>query len=90
MTPETRERFRSAIRAGQSQGEILADMKRTGLTIMDAIKATRELFSVSLGDAKQLVSQHPDWLTVAAASAPLHESLIQSFDDATNDRINGR
>ena len=56
-------------------------MKRRGLTIIDAIKAARELFGVSLGEAKELVASNPAYTEVAIASAPLQNEILQAFED---------
>ncbi len=73
--------FRSQVAKGMSQGEVIAAMKSRELSILDAIKAAREVFGISLGEAKQLVALHPDYCETAAASAPLQDELIQSFQD---------
>jgi ribosomal protein L7/L12 len=78
--------FRSELAKGMSQGEVIAAMKCRGLSILDAIKAAREVFAISLGEAKQLVASHPDYCETAAASAPLQDELIQSFQDVAEQR----
>ncbi len=78
----TTEGFAEALRAGRSRADLIREMKRRGLTIIEAIKTARELFGISLGEAKQLVSSHPDWKQTAAAAGPLHEEIIQAFEDA--------
>ncbi len=73
--------LRSEMSDGRTQSDVIASMKRRGFTIIDAIKATRELFGVSLGDAKELVASHPAYNAVAVASAPLHNEILQVFED---------
>lgn len=88
----TTEQFSDALKSGRTRAELIHEMKLRGLTIIEAIKASRELFGVSLGEAKLLVSTHPDWQQVAAAAAPLHHEIVQAFADpvadgeATSDR----
>jgi ribosomal protein L7/L12 len=81
----TTEGFAEALRAGRSRSDVISEMKRRDLTIIEAIKTARELFGITLGEAKQLVSSHPDWKQTAAAAGPLHEEIIQAFDDADAD-----
>lgn len=79
--------FRAELLGGKSQSDLVAEMKHRGLTIIDAIKAVRELYSVSLGDAKQIVSSNPAWVDTASAAVPFHDELIQLFEDlATHQR----
>lgn len=73
--------FAEALRAGRSRDDLVRDMKEHGLTILEAIKTARELFGVSLGEAKLLVSSHPDWRQTAEAGAALHEEIIQALKD---------
>ncbi len=64
----------------QSQAETIAAMKRQGLSIIEAIKATREIYSIGLGDAKQLVTLHPAWRTEALAAGPLHDAAMRLME----------
>lgn len=82
MKQDVLEGLRSAARSGASREDVIADMRRNDLPIMDAIKAMRELYSISLGEAKQLVTQHPGYSATAAAAAPIHDELMQSFAEA--------
>jgi hypothetical protein len=70
------------MKAGLSRGELIGEMKHRGLSILEAIKTTRELFGISLGEAKLLVASHPDWQEAAAAAEPMHEEIIQGFQNA--------
>ena len=73
--------LRAELLNGKSQSDLVAEMKYRGLTILDTIKAVRELYSISLGDAKQIVSSHPKWVETASAAVPFQDELIQSFQD---------
>jgi len=72
--------FRSEIAQGRSQSDIIASMKCRGFTILDAIKAVRTLFAVSLGEAKELVASNAAYSESADASAPLQDEMIRSFE----------
>lgn len=70
------------VKAGRSQAELIREMKDRGLTILEAIKTAREVFGISLGEAKSLVCSHSAWKGIAAAGAPLHEEIVKTFEDA--------
>ena len=72
--------LRSEIVDGKSQSDVIASMRRRGLPIIDAIKATRELFGLSLGSAKELVASHFSYKEAAAASAPLQDDVVQVIE----------
>jgi hypothetical protein len=70
------EEFRSEIAGGKTRSDVIASMQRR----------SRELFGVSLGDAKELVVSHPAYSDAAAASAPLHDETIRVLEDFEKDR----
>jgi ribosomal protein L7/L12 len=73
------EDLRLEVARGVSQSDLIILMKQREMTILDAIKATRELLGISLGIAKQLVASHPAYRVVAQASEPLHNEIIDAF-----------
>ena len=85
MAPEF-EDFRGLQRDGGSRDEILAAMKDRGRTVIQAIKASMQLFGVGLGAAKAIVASHPSWCQTARASEPLHDALLKAFRDAESPR----
>ncbi|HEX5443440.1 MAG TPA: hypothetical protein VFW87_06415 [Pirellulales bacterium] len=76
------EELEEALRSGTSRTELIGHMKTRGFSILEAIKATRSLFGVSLGEAKQLVANHAAWTDIASSAAPMHEEVIRAFEDA--------
>jgi len=68
---------REAIAQGASREDIIARLHEDGLWIIEAIKAVRRLYGVGLGEAKQLVSTHPSWITIARQAEPLHEAVTE-------------
>ena len=76
------EEFQSLKEGGSSTDEILRAMKDRGLTIIQAIKASMQLFGIGLGDAKSLVSSHPSWSPTAEAARPFQDDLIKAFREA--------
>jgi len=69
-------------RDGKSSGEVLVAMKERGLTIVEAIKTSMQLFNIGLGDAKALVTAHPSWSYAAEGARPLQDDLIRISRDA--------
>jgi hypothetical protein len=61
--------------AGASQSEVIAEMRRRDLSIGNAIRASRELFGLSLREAKPVIFEHPAYRDWAEATEPLHEAL---------------
>lgn len=76
--------FQSLKEGGSSTDEILRTMKDRGLTIIQAIKASMQLFGIGLGDAKSLVASHPSWSPTAEAARPFQDDLIKAFQDVGN------
>jgi ribosomal protein L7/L12 len=73
--------LRPKISLGMNESAAISHLKESGLSIIEAIKAVRELFQVNLGVAKQLVASHSAYSQVAAASVPLQEEFIRAFED---------
>lgn len=55
-----------------------------GLTIVETIKAVRELFSIGLGEAKDVVVAQPCWRLTVESSMPLHEEAIQEVVNSSD------
>jgi hypothetical protein len=54
----------------------LASLREEGLSPVKAIKAIREEYMVSLGEAKRRLALSPSWATIIAANATLQEQAI--------------
>lgn len=70
------------MKSGLSRGELIGEMRHRGLSILEAIKTARELFGVSLEEAKVLVASHPAWEQAAAAAERMHDEIIQVLPNA--------
>ena len=57
----------------------LATLRERGYSLIDCIKAVREVRRVRLGEAKSLVSRSPAWSGLHKANVPLHDALIASL-----------
>ena len=73
--------FRVQIAQGVSQANVVKLMKLRGMSIIDAIKASRELFHLSLGSAKQVVAGNSAYRLEAVSSEPLQKELIQAIEN---------
>lgn len=78
--------FADLQRQNKSRDEIIGAMNRRGLTISEAIRAARGLFGISLGEAKDLASNHPAYRGVVKAARPLHDDLLQAFEGIAEPR----
>jgi ribosomal protein L7/L12 len=58
---------------------IVAELRRDGLSIIDAIKAVRKACGVSLGEAKAIVTSNAAWADVAQESQSLREEAWKLF-----------
>ncbi len=65
---------RHALRDGATREEVVATLHAKGVTVVAAIKAVRAAFSLSLGEAKRLVAEHPAWRAELEANQPLHDA----------------
>ncbi|MFN7769049.1 MAG: hypothetical protein ACK5UC_17735 [Planctomycetaceae bacterium] len=77
----TIEELRKRVAAGLPQSDAINAMHRDGLPIIEAIKATRELYCINLGAAKNAVSSHPAYAQIAEASKPLQDEVIRAFQE---------
>lgn len=73
--------LRSDISNGATPAELIVSMRRRGFTIIEAIQVAKELFHLSLGEAKALVASHFAYCEFAEASAALHDEIIQVIED---------
>ncbi|WP_237227869.1 ribosomal protein L7/L12 [Rubinisphaera sp. JC750] len=77
--------LRESIDADATPDEITSRLHESGFTIIEVIKTIRELYGVSLNEAKQTVAPHPSYVDVNAAAIPLHEETIKAFNDIAGD-----
>jgi hypothetical protein len=78
------EELRLQVVDGMSQFEAIDEMKRYELSIIEAIKLTRELYCIRLGEAKNALSSHPAYAQIAEASKPWQDELIRVFPELEN------
>ncbi len=56
----------------------LAELKQSGAHAVAAIKAIREEFQLSLGEAKLQFAQSPTWAPEQAAAEQLHQQIVDA------------
>ena len=64
-----------------SQDAALSLLRQQGATITQAIKATRQLFSVPLGEAKAIVAKNPSWHRLDENAKELHADALEVLSD---------
>ncbi len=65
---------REALLDGATPEEAVGRLHASGSTIIDAIRAIRGVFSLSLGQAKRLVTEHPAWHAEVVANQPIQDA----------------
>jgi hypothetical protein len=69
---------------GAPSDDLIPYLHQRGLSIIESILVVRNLRDLGLGDAKVVVSVHPIWASVVAATVPLHEALIADLEADPN------
>lgn len=64
---------KAKLQAGTTLDEVIVDLHDQGLSILDTIKVIRQVGKMSLGEAKQVVSNHTAWQHIVKANAALHD-----------------
>ena len=71
--------IREKVKQGLSVDEAIYMLHQHNLTITQSMKFLVEEYSIGLGKAKELVSNHPVWRDIVKASEPLQEEFIESM-----------
>jgi ribosomal protein L7/L12 len=67
----------AVIASGKPLETGLEELRRIGVTPVEAIKAIREAKRVSLGDAKQIFSLSPAWAVEGRPGDLLHDEVLR-------------
>ena len=78
---ELRAELAPAVESGTATDEVLWKIKHAGATPMEAIVLMRELFGLSLGEAKSCVTASDAWAPESAAADALHEAALRRKED---------
>lgn len=77
---QTVEGYQMHVAHGDPQEKVVEDLHTDGLTIIEAIKVVRVLYSMNLRDAHNLVAGHPAWAEVVRNAKPLHDAIEEFFE----------
>lgn len=61
-----------------NQYKFIENMHQSGFSIMETIKAVMREYKLSLGEAKNVVSNHPSWSLMVKAAQSLYDDLDKS------------
>jgi hypothetical protein len=76
-----KKRCQKEVRNGKNKEEIIEFLHISGLTITESMKIIKDIYKISLGEAKAMVAGHPIWNNVVDAAKPLQNDLISSIED---------
>lgn len=68
------------VEGGKSESDIIGFLFRHGLTVGDSINVFRELYDVSLDEAKDKVTNHEEWKKMPEKSDEAHKKLITEIE----------
>jgi ribosomal protein L7/L12 len=66
---------------GIEREKILARLRASGATIIDSLKVIRQIESVSLTEAKNIVDSSETWADKRAANERVRRALIQALEE---------
>ncbi|MCG6158093.1 hypothetical protein [Rubinisphaera margarita] len=78
-------KIRYLVDCGISKENIIREMAHEGFSIIEAIKAIREVYNISLRAAKQDVSSHPSYIKAAEDSIPIQDAFYRAFTEYGKD-----
>ena len=76
--------FLEMISQGRSLDDVLSEMRRSQVSIPDAIRIVRAGYGVELGTAKRIVVGHRSWRDVAQKGASVHDALFRAAQSGDN------
>ena len=71
---------REMVDRGLTTGDLIEYLHQRGTTITDSMRTLMAVYGIALRDAKAVVSTHPVWKDVVAASEPLHQEAEQELN----------
>ena len=74
-----REECQKRLSHGAGPADLILYLHREGITIVESIKALKEIYKLSLGEAKELVTAHPAWAEEVRNADILHEELEKAL-----------
>lgn len=75
---------RAATERGATREEIVARLHERGISIIDSMKVLKELYGLSLGEAKAVVTAHPAWISAVTRADVLHGEIVEALSKENN------
>lgn len=72
------------IKKGLSEEQLLNDLSKENISVIDVIRIDKELFHNSLVEAKNVVQKHPSWKEKHEKYEQFHDELKNSLDNEFN------
>lgn len=66
---------------GASREDLILYLHHEGITIVDSMKVLKEIYKISLGEAKEIVTAHPAWTDEVRSADILHEQLEKALQE---------
>ena len=76
--------LRAALEAGTPLEAALFELRATGATPVETIKAISQVQGCGLGDAKQVFAASPAWAKEVQAGTELHEQVLALISSGSN------
>lgn len=73
------EECKKSVSDGGSREDLILHLHREGFTIVESMKILKEVYKLSLGEAKELVTSHSVWADEVRSADILHEELEKAL-----------
>ena len=74
------EECRRRVSQGASREDLILYLRHEGSTIVESMKVLKQIYNLSLGEAKEHVTAHPAWAKEVRSADILHEELQDALD----------
>jgi hypothetical protein len=72
--------LRAALAMGHTLDDALAELRSSGATPVETIKAIYDVNGVDLGEAKRIFASSPAWASEARAADALHDEVFSILE----------
>ncbi|MCA1578804.1 MAG: hypothetical protein LC794_15735 [Acidobacteria bacterium] len=81
------EECRRRVSKGASREDLILYLRHEGITIVESMKVLKEIYSLSLAEAKEQVTAHPAWANEVRSADILHEELQDALEKEDVDSL---
>jgi len=67
--------------AGEGREAVLRGLRGAGASVIDSLKVVRQVYGISLEEAKPLVHLSDAWADLRQAHDELHRSILEALED---------